>query len=87
MQAFFMDEFGSNDSPIWLWHIFSLCIRSMVLSKVHRMRLKRVRMKGFNSVIAHAASFMLTGVPPVVCESVIVELYCSVRKSIGSLMD
>ena len=59
----------------------------MVLRKVHMMRLKRVRVKEFNSVIAHAASFMLIGVPPVVCESVINELYCTVKKSISSMMD
>ena len=59
----------------------------MAISKIHSVRWRRVRVKGLNTVIAHAASLVLTGVPPVVCESVINELYCTVRKSIHSLMD
>ena len=62
----------------------------MVRMKLHNrsMRfLKPVRVKGLNTVLAHAASMMLTGVPPVVCESVINELYCSMRKSLSSLID
>lgn len=51
------------------------------------LRLRSVRVKSINSVIAHAASLMLTGIPPIVCESVITELYCSVRKSIEALVD
>jgi hypothetical protein len=43
---------------------------------------KRFRLKGLNSILAHAAALMLTGVPPVVCETVLDEVYCSVRKSI-----
>lgn len=43
---------------------------------------KRFRLKGLNSILAHAAALMLTGVPAVVCESVLDEFYCSVRKSI-----
>ncbi len=39
--------------------------------------------KGLNSVLAYAASMMLTGVPPVVCESVLEEVYSSMRKSLG----
>ena len=59
----------------------------MAISKIHSVRWRRVRVKGLNTVIAHAASLVLTGVPHVVCESVINELYCTVRKSIHSLMD
>ena len=59
----------------------------MAISKIHSVRWRRVKVKGLNTVIAHAASLVLTGVPPVVCESVINELYCTVRKSIHSLMD
>ena len=43
---------------------------------------KRVHVKKLNSVLACAASLLLTGVPPVVCESVLDEVYCSVRKSL-----
>lgn len=43
---------------------------------------KRFRLKGLNSILAHAAALMLTGVPAMVCESVLDEFYCSVRKSI-----
>lgn len=43
---------------------------------------KRLHLKKLNSVLACAASLVLTGVPPVVCESVLDEVYCTVRKSI-----
>lgn len=39
-------------------------------------------MKELNRIMACAAALMLTGVPAVVCESVLDEFYCSVRKSI-----
>ncbi len=51
-----------------------------------RTRIARVKAKEVNSVLAYAASFMLTGVPPIVCESVINEFYSSVRKSISTIM-
>lgn len=46
------------------------------------------RLKGarLNSVLAYAASLMLTGVPPTVCECVLMEVYCSVKKSIDSII-
>ena len=43
---------------------------------------KRLKFKQLNSILAYAAALMLTGVPAVVCESVLDEVYCSVRKSI-----
>lgn len=43
---------------------------------------KGLRFKELNSILAYAAALMLTGVPAVVCESVLDEFYCSVRKSI-----
>lgn len=43
---------------------------------------KRYRLKGLNSILAHAAALMLTGIPAVVCESVLDEFYCSVKKSV-----
>jgi hypothetical protein len=39
-------------------------------------------MKDINRLMACAAALMLTGVPAVVCETVLDEVYCSVRKSI-----
>lgn len=39
-------------------------------------------MKELNRIMACAAALMLTGVPAVVCESVLDEFYCSVCKSI-----
>jgi hypothetical protein len=38
-----------------------------------------------NKIIAHAASLMLTGVPPEVCESVITGVFCSVKRSLSSM--
>jgi hypothetical protein len=52
-----------------------------------RSRLYRVPAKELNSVLAYAASLMLNGIPPVVCETVINEFYISVRKSISSLIN
>jgi hypothetical protein len=43
---------------------------------------KRLPFRKLHSVLACAASLMLTGVPPAVCESVLDEMYCTVRKSI-----
>ncbi len=43
-------------------------------------------MRQINSFIACAASLVLTGVPPLVCESVLDEVVCSVRKSIVRIM-
>jgi hypothetical protein len=51
-----------------------------------RSRIARVKAREVNSVLAYAASFMLTGVPPIVCESVINEFYSSVKKSISTIM-
>lgn len=48
---------------------------------VHRLKAAEL-----NSVIAYAASLMLTGVPPLVCESVLNDLYCSVRKSLHTII-
>jgi hypothetical protein len=47
---------------------------------------KSIKGAELNTVIAYAASFMLSGVPPLVCESVLTELYSSVKKSIGSIL-
>jgi len=46
------------------------------------IRGKRLQFKQLNSVLACAASLVLTGVPPVVCESVLDEVVHSFRKSI-----
>lgn len=42
-------------------------------------------LKEVNSVIAYAASMVLTGVPPMVCESVLDGFYGAVRKSLGRI--
>lgn len=42
-------------------------------------------MKEVNSVIAYAASMVLTGVPPLVCESVLDGFYGAVRKSLAKM--
>ena len=51
-----------------------------------RFRLIRLKAKEVNSVLAYAASLMLTGVPPIVCESAIQDLLSSVKKSLNSLL-
>jgi hypothetical protein len=52
----------------------------------NRFVLQRIKGPELSSVLAYAASFMLTGVPPAVCESVLTEVYSSVKKSISSLI-
>lgn len=47
---------------------------------------QKLKGAGLNSVLAYAASFILAGVPPVVCECVLMDFYCSVKKSIDSLI-
>jgi len=42
----------------------------------------RFKIRELNRIMACAAALMLTGVPAVVCESVLDEFYSSVRKSI-----
>jgi hypothetical protein len=50
-----------------------------------RFEVNRIRVPELSSVLAYAASLMLTGVPPAVCESVIAEVCASVKKSISSI--
>lgn len=55
-----------------------------------KMGIKRVNKNLFNkgtvtSGVAFVASFMLNGVPPIVCESVIHNMYSSVKKSASQL--
>jgi len=59
----------------------------MSMKKTERSRLYRFKAKELNSVIAYAASLMLTGVTPAVCESVLTEFYCSVRKSLNNFSE
>lgn len=53
------------------------------MKSTERMKQRRYTVKEVNSLIAYAASLVLTGVPPLVCESVLDGFYCSVRKSLG----
>jgi len=52
----------------------------------NRFILQKIKTPELSSVLAYAASLMLTGVPPAVCESVITEVYSSVKKSISSII-
>ena len=58
----------------------------MGIKKAHKQRSGRFKITEVNSVIAYAASLMLTGVPPIVCESVISGFFCSVKRSIDTLI-
>lgn len=46
----------------------------------------KINANEINHVLAHAASLILTGIPPVVCESVITEVVCSVKRSIRAVL-
>jgi hypothetical protein len=53
---------------------------------INGISFRKIKAPEISSVLAYAASFMLTGVPPAVCESVITEVYSSVKKSISSII-
>jgi hypothetical protein len=53
----------------------------------NRFILHRLKAPELSSMLAYAASLMLTGIPPAVCESVITEVYSSVKKSISSIVN
>jgi hypothetical protein len=52
----------------------------------NRFTPQRLKTPEVSSVLAYAASLMLTGVPPAVCESVIAEVFSSVKKSVSSII-
>ena len=60
----------------------------MIMDQKNKERTRQYRFnaKELNSVIAYAASMVLSGVPPVVCESVLTEFYCSLKKSLGNIL-
>ena len=41
--------------------------------------------KDLNSILAYAASMMLTGVPPVVCDLLLEEVFGVMRESLGKI--
>jgi hypothetical protein len=49
-------------------------------------RFDKFNSKKVNAVLGYAASLMLAGVPPEVCENTITEVVTTVRKSIASLI-
>jgi hypothetical protein len=51
-----------------------------------RIKIQSFKAKEVNTVLAYAASLMLTGIPPMVCESAINEVLCSVKKSLSTLI-
>ena len=67
-----------------LAHFFSI-VRSMTVKVNDSVQLNLRVPRNLNRIIAHAASLMLTGVPPEVCETVITGLVCSVKRSLTSI--
>ena len=59
---------------------------NMERNKKNGTRQYRFKAMELNTVIAYAASLVLTGISPVVCESVLAEFYCSVRKSLHTII-
>ena len=55
------------------------------MKNTERTKQRRYTIKEMNSLIACAASLLLTGIPPLVCESVLDEFYISLKKSLGRL--
>ena len=56
-----------------------------MLEVQYRSRIIQFRKRDLNEAIALVASFILTGVPPIVCESVLDEVVTSIKKKIGVL--
>lgn len=52
----------------------------------NRFAVQRFKAPELKSVLAYTASLMLTGVPPVVCESVITEVYTTIKRSISTII-
>lgn len=72
---------------VCFWHCFFYYRGMLRTKRIHKvLKLAPLRARGLNSVLAYAASMMLTGVPPEVCETVISDLYCSVKKSLGTIL-
>jgi hypothetical protein len=57
----------------------------VILVERYSGRLKQFRRRDVNVVIAMVASFVLTGIPPIVCETVLDEVVTSIKKKIGVL--
>jgi hypothetical protein len=45
---------------------------------------RQLRKKDVNKVISLAVSFMLNGVPPIVCETVLEEVVTSLKRKVGA---
>jgi hypothetical protein len=58
-----------------------LTVKRYVENQMHGLSVKSV-----HTVLAYAASFMLSGMPVEVCESTLTEMYCSVKKSLSALI-
>lgn len=58
----------------------------MGLKRGQRSRFRRLQTRELHAMIAYAASLMLSGVPPEVCESALTNFYCSVKKSLHSIV-
>jgi len=69
------------------WHCFLDIINSEneteMLAIKRNGRVRQLRKKDVNKVISLAVSFMLNGVPPIVCETVLDEVVISLKKKIG----
>lgn len=60
-------------------------VKKYVMKRPEEKSRELFGLKELNSVIAYAASVVLTGVTPPVCESVLEEFYGAVRKSLGRI--
>ncbi|MDQ6609510.1 MAG: hypothetical protein M3Y85_06795 [Bacteroidota bacterium] len=56
------------------------------MKRIEKLARQRFNIKELNSVLAYAASLVLSGISPAVCESVIEEFYSSVRKSVHKII-
>ena len=69
------------------WHLFlkTEWSKMWVMKKYQKIHL-HINAKEVNSVLACAATLLLTGVPQVVCESVITGVVCSFKRSIRAVL-
>ena len=57
-----------------------------MIPAISKARFRQVRKKDVNIMIAFAASFLLNGVPPIVCETVLEEVVTTIKKKMAIVL-
>lgn len=80
-----------NNSRKTFWHCFLDVLdgenETEMLAIKTNGRVRQLRKKDVNKVISLAVSFMLNGVPPIVCETVLEEVVTSIKRKVAASMN